>query len=61
VITLAALLSVPVIVPPLTEQRRIALMARSLVQEATQLRENAQERQEEAARLFSALLEGGIE
>lgn len=61
VITLVALLSAPVIVPPLAEQRRIALKARSLVQEATQLRENAQERQEEARHLFSDLLEGGIE
>src|SRR2546430_2144828 len=61
VITLAALLSVPVIVPPLAEQRRIALKARSLAQEATQLRENARERQEEARHLFSDLLEGGIE
>jgi type I restriction enzyme, S subunit len=61
VVTLAALMSLPVILPPLAEQKRIALKARSLVQEVTQLRENAQERQEEARRLFSDLLEGGIE
>ena len=61
VVTLAALMSLPVILPPLAEQRRIALKARSLAQEATQLRENARERQEEARHLFSDLLEGGIE
>lgn len=61
VITLAALLSLPVILPPLVEQKRIALKARSLAQEVTKLRENARERQEEARHLFSELLEGGIE
>ncbi len=61
VVTLAALMSLPVILPQLAEQKRIALKARSLAQEVTKLRENARERQEEARQIFSDLLEGGIE
>ncbi len=61
VITLDALLSLPVILPPLADQERIALKARSLAQEVINLRETAKERQEEANHLFRDLLEGGIE
>ncbi len=61
VITIEALLSLPVILPPLAEQKRIALKVRFLAQEVIKLRESAKERQEEANHLFSELLEGGIE
>jgi len=60
VLTLEALIQLPVILPPLTKQKQITLTAESLTQEAAKLTEAAKQRRTEAFHVFSEILEGDV-
>jgi restriction endonuclease S subunit len=60
VLTLEALMQLPVILPSLTEQKEVALAAEKLTQEAAKLTENAKQRREEAFHVFNEFLGGDV-